>query len=71
MNVNVHSPSHYQVFPDVEAIEIIRKSMTVEQWYGYCMGNMLKYRLRAGSKDDLQQDIDKANKYKALYQELL
>ena len=64
----VHSPQHYQVFPDKEAIEIIASSMTTEQFYGYCLGNFLKYRLRIGAKDEVQQDLGKSNKYKELYE---
>lgn len=64
----VHSPQHYQVFPDKEAIEIIASSMTTEQFYGYCLGNFLKYRLRIGAKDEVQQELGKSNKYKELYE---
>jgi len=68
-NDPVNSPSHYKVLDDVEAIDLIRKSLTPEQWKGYCLGNIMKYRLRAGEKDALEQDINKANKYKELYNE--
>lgn len=64
----VNSPQHYQVFPDREAIEIIASSMTIEQFYGYCLGNFLKYRLRLGAKDEVQQELGKSNKYKELYE---
>ena len=64
----VESPQHYQVFPDKEAIEIIASSMTTEQFYGYCLGNFLKYRLRIGAKDEVQQELGKSNKYKELYE---
>ena len=64
----VHSPKHYQVFPDKEAIESIASSMTFEQFYGYCLGNFLKYRLRIGAKDEVQQELGKSNKYKELYE---
>lgn len=67
-NTAVHSPQHYQVFPDKEAIEIIASSMTAEQFYGYCLGNFLKYRLRIGAKDEVQQELGKSNKYKELYE---
>lgn len=63
----VKSPKHYQFFPDVEAIEIIAGSMTVEGFRGYCMGNRLKYRLRAGNKDKLEQDIAKSDFYVELF----
>ena len=64
----VKNPKHYQFFYGLEAIEIIAASMTREQFYGYCLGNKLKYRLRAGEKDNLQQDIDKSNFYGELYE---
>lgn len=65
----VNSPPHYQFFPDLEAIEVIARSMTQEQFYGYCLGNRLKYRLRAGNKDKLEQDIAKSDKYSELYEQ--
>ena len=57
-------PSHYQLFPGQEAIDVIRAALTDEEFAGYCKGNALKYRLRAGEKGDTQQDIDKSNWYR-------
>ena len=65
----VRKPSYYQVFDGVESIEIIARSMTVSEFRGFCMGNVLKYRLRAGKKSELAtmgKDLNKA----AFYQEL-
>ena len=65
----VRKPSHYQVFDGVESIELIARSMTVSEFRGFCMGNVLKYRLRAGKKSELatmEKDLNKA----AFYQEL-
>ncbi|EIL2907588.1 DUF3310 domain-containing protein [Vibrio alginolyticus] len=67
----VHSPSHYQVIQGVEAKDIIQPALDslagkLTPWQAYCLGNVLKYRLRAGDKDDLQQDINKARKYKEM-----
>ncbi len=67
----VHKPTHYQVIEGVEAIQVIASSMTQEQWHGYCLGNIIKYRMRAGKKDPLQQDIDKATEYEMLYKKHL
>lgn len=64
----VNQPQHYRFFPDLEAIEVIARSTTQEQFYGYCLGNRLKYRLRAGNKDKLEQDIAKSDKYLELYE---
>lgn len=64
----VSKPKHYMI-GDKEAIEIIKASLTPEQYKGYCLGNVLKYRLRAGKKDDLEQDIEKANQYERMYED--
>ncbi|ARB12470.2 hypothetical protein BIS33_16 [Klebsiella phage vB_KpnP_BIS33] len=66
----VKQPSHYQLFDSVEAIEVIARSMTQEMFKGYCLGNILKYRLRAGKKSELatlEKDMAKATFYLELY----
>ncbi len=63
----VKQPKHYCLMGEVEAIDIIRSSLTPEEFRGYCLGNFLKYRLRAGEKDALQQDIDKSEIYRGWY----
>lgn len=63
----VNHPKHYAVFEQLEAIEVIASSMTTDQFYGYCLGNILKYRLRAGGKDDVMQELGKADKYQELF----
>lgn len=66
----VRKPSHYQVFDGVESIEIIARSMTVSEFRGFCMGNVLKYRLRAGKKSELatmEKDLNKAAFYHELF----
>ncbi len=67
---NVNQPTHYAVLDDIESIHLIRAALSDEAWKGYCLGNIMKYRLRAGNKDDVNQDLAKADKYKELYEEL-
>jgi len=64
---SVRNPSHYQLFDGVESIEVIRKVLTKEEFRGFCFGNVLKYRARAGKKDKLEQDIAKAGFYNELW----
>lgn len=59
----VNHPKHYDVFPGLETIKIIASSQTVEEYRGFCFGNVLKYRLRVGKKDGIEQEIAKAEKY--------
>lgn len=68
---SVKQPSHYQVFDGLESISVIARSMTEEQFKGFCMGNTLKYRLRAGKKSDqanVTKDLAKAEFYKELFE---
>lgn len=67
---DVKQPSHYQLFEGVESIEVIARSMTQEMFKGFCLGNVLKYRLRAGKKSELatlEKDMAKAIFYLELY----
>lgn len=64
----VYHPKHYEVIDEVEAIQVIARGMTVEQFKGYCLGNILKYRLRLGSKDAVEQDLKKAQNYKDIFE---
>ena len=62
---NVNHPAHYKLFPNQEAIDIIRATLTADEYIGYCKGNALKYRLRAGLKgDNAIEDLAKANWYR-------
>lgn len=65
--MNVKNPKHYQLFEDMQAIEIVARALTVEQFRGFCLGSILGYRLRAGKKDDALQDIAKANQFEILF----
>ena len=72
MSDAVNHPNHYMLFADgTEAIDVIREVLDHDEFIGYCKGNILKYRLRAGKKDALQQDIDKAETYARMLAEAL
>lgn len=66
----VQNPVHYDLFPGQQVIDIIRASLTPEEFAGYLKGNVLKYRLRAGEKGEPIEDLGKAAKYRSwLYEE--
>ncbi len=60
------NPPHYKQTCglDLEAIDIMKTILTTDQFVGYCAGNALKYRLRAGKKYE-SMDCVRA-KYKCL-----
>ena len=67
----IKQPNHYMLFDDVEAIEIIARSMTLEQFKGYILGSVLKYRLRAGKKSEMatmEKDLAKAAQFAELFE---
>lgn len=64
MSDNVKHPSHYTAYP-VEVIDMIRAVLGDEGFKAYCLGNEVKYRMRAGLKgDNAAEDIAKAMQYK-------
>ncbi len=64
----IKNPNHYDLFGE-NTIHILARSMTVEMWKGFCFGNVLKYRLRAGKKGELKQCIKKAEQFEKLFDE--
>jgi len=60
----INKPKHYQLIGDLEAIDVIERTLTPEQFKGYLIGNFLKYRLRAGNKDNALQDLAKSEWYR-------
>lgn len=59
------NPSHYKDVYPFEVITMIREMLTPEQFVGFCLGNEIKYRMRAGLKSSkIEEDIKKALWYK-------
>lgn len=63
-NDEVNNPRHYDLFPGQQAIDVIKAALTPEEFRGYCKGNALKYRLRAGEKGPADVDLKKSNWYR-------
>lgn len=64
---NVSKPKHYKLI-DCEAIDMIADALSKEEFHGYCLGNVMKYRLRAGKKGDALEDLAKADEYEKIYE---
>ena len=61
-NDPVNHPSHYNQ-GGLETLDIIKMSLTKEEYKGYLKGNVLKYRERAQFKGNAEQDYAKAKFY--------
>lgn len=57
----VNSPDHYKV-GGIETLDFIEAKLSVEEFNGYCLGNVLKYISRYKQKNGLE-DIKKAQFY--------
>lgn len=61
-NDSVNHPSHYTQ-GGKEVIEIIQEVCSLDEFIGYCKGNILKYLARRNFKGFYKQDLQKANWY--------
>lgn len=61
------SPSHYALFGgDKQVIDLIKDQLTHAEFMGYLKGNMLKYHMRHGKKNGLE-DLRKMRCYLEWY----
>ena len=56
--------THYELWKDFEAIDVIKELLTHEEYIGFLKGNILKYQLRLGKKDSVEADMEKISDYK-------
>ena len=67
---NVNHPQHYK-HGEIETLDIIRMSLTAEEFQGFLKGNVLKYQLRAPFKHETpDEDYAKAKYYYDEYREV-
>ena len=56
-------PEHYKGSENIDVIDFLYQQLPFEQFKGFMKGNMIKYPVRAGRKDDELADIKKARDY--------
>lgn len=57
---------HYQVLP-VQPIEIMQKLFSADEFRGFLWGNVIKYALRCGHKDEPVKEMEKVRQYAEWY----
>jgi len=58
--------THYELWKDFEAIDIIKELLTHEEYIGFLKGNILKYQLRLSKKggiETVEADKEKISDY--------
>lgn len=59
---NVNNPNHYKLDCGIESINIIETVLGAQGFVAFCLGNILKYLIRAEKKNG-KEDYKKATKY--------
>ena len=59
--------SHYEIIDGIDSIDIMEKIMSTDELIGWAKGNVLKYQLRLGKKDNPEQEIAKIKRYQDYY----
>lgn len=64
---------YYEVWPGVQALDVIASLLEKEEFIGFLKGNILKYQLRKGNKpgEPLEKDQEKLNTYKQILNDIL
>ena len=65
----VNHPQHYTTY-DVETHDMMIRIWGTQETISFCKLNAFKYRMRAGHKDNAEQDINKALWYENKMKEL-
>ena len=66
---NIEANKRYQLWLDFETIDLIKSTLSNDEYLGFLKGNILKYKLRDKGCDE--EDKIKANDYKNELNEIL
>ena len=61
--VKNESISHYELWEGNEAIDVIKRILSKSEYIGFLKGNILKYQLRLGKKDNVEKEMIKIEDY--------
>ena len=61
--VKNQNSKHYELWHDLEAIDVIKTLLNEDEYVGFLKGNILKYQLRLGKKDNVEKEMEKIRDY--------
>jgi len=61
--MNIEENKHHLIWGDTQSIELIEDFLSKEEYKGFLKGNILKYQLRLGKKDDVSKELKKIQDY--------
>ena len=61
--MNIEENKHHLIWGDTQSIELIEDFLSKEEYIGFLKGQILKYQLRLGKKDDVAKELKKIQDY--------
>ncbi len=61
--VKNENSKHYELWHEYETIDTIKTVLTPDEYIGFLKGNILKYQLRLGKKDNVEKEVIKIKDY--------
>lgn len=58
------NPNYYKLWSTMQPFELHRKLLTKEEYIGFLKGNILKYQMRMGGKDEVEKELSKIDTYR-------
>jgi len=62
--MKIEENKHHEQWEGVQSKDIIKSFLTEEEYKGFLKGNLLKYQLRLGKKDDIKKEMSKIEDYR-------
>ena len=61
--MNIVENEHHLIWAKTQSIDFIKTVLTKDEYIGFLKGNILKYQLRLGKKDDVRKELKKIQDY--------
>jgi len=61
--MNIEENKHHLIWKGMQSLDVMKLSLTKEEYIGFLKGQILKYQLRLGKKDDVAKELKKIQDY--------
>ena len=61
--MNIEENRHHLLWGDTQSIDVMKSALTRTEYIGFLKGQILKYQLRLGKKDDVAKELKKIQDY--------
>ena len=61
--MNIEENKHHLLWQGMQSIDVMKSALTRTEYIGFLKGQILKYQLRLGKKDDVSKELKKIKDY--------